>query len=117
MAPIDTATRLINEFGKSLLLIKAGDAGSFDPDTGTTGPDAASTAIKGVLTGVNPILVDGGAVRADDDEVMVNGNVDLEVGDFVVFGTDEEEDRRGQVVALDDIYYQDDSAAKIARVR
>jgi lipopolysaccharide assembly outer membrane protein LptD (OstA) len=117
MAPIDTATRLINTYGKSLLLVKAADAGSFDPDTGTETADADAVSIKGVLNSVNPMLVDGTQVEADDDQVMVNGNVDVEVGDFIVIGTDAATDRRGQVVAIDDIYYQDDSAAKIARVR
>lgn len=117
MAPIDTATSLINKFGKNLLLVKASDAGSFNPDTGTTDPDAAAVAIKGVLTRVSPMLVNETQVQADDDQVMVNGTVDVETGDFIVVGTNAATDRRGLVVSLEDIYYKDDSAAKIARIR
>lgn len=99
------AERLIENYGKELLLVSRVE-GTFDPETGAvTATDPAAVSIRGIVQAVDLHRVNGVNVLADDLVVLLAGTLETApaVGDLLYLGSSTS-DRRTQVVAVRPIY-------------
>lgn len=74
-----TAVRLLKSKGQPITLIRAGDAGGYDPETGTT-----TAGTNGMYTGVGVPLpyaqgvIDGTLIQQSDTRILLDPNLPVE---------------------------------------